>query len=42
MDKKGSWDYFDGVEQGDPRVWWVGGVLYIKESYLVKFRDRLG
>jgi ribonuclease HI len=42
IDRPGAWAYFHGVAQDDPQVCGAGGLIYLKDSHVLKFKAGLG
>lgn len=38
VDRYGAWAYFDEASQGDVHVSGVGRVLYLRDSYILKYK----
>jgi ribonuclease HI len=41
-DKSGKWTYFDGTYQGDPPICGAGGVIYLNDAHVLKFKAGVG
>ena len=39
---KGSWAYFNGAAQGDPHSCGTGGVLFLNDDHILRFKAALG
>lgn len=37
-EKSGAWDYFDGTHQGDSPFNGIGGVLFLSEDHVSKYK----
>lgn len=41
IDRSGAWAYFDDACQGNPPVYEAGGVIYLKDTHVLKFKAGL-
>eukprot|EP01018_Ginkgo_biloba_P022058 Gb_03022 [translate_table: standard] len=42
VNRDGAWAFFDGAAQGDPQICGAGGILYINDFHIIKYRAGLG